>query len=178
MGVWRDKKEFDELAETQTHAEKEGSLISITDALKTIKAHGRKAIRHKWEYSALVYAAEMKRHIFERSAAPGRVVYAVETAQRQASEGKAASAAKTLSEQSKKLVALAGQEKRMAAATEKYWNKWRYPDDPMKTNPFQNTLNAIKTSDGYLRALAQRLDKAAGELSAGKTPEWEGLLAE
>jgi hypothetical protein len=178
IGVWNDKKEFDELAQPETHAQKEGFVISMTDVLKALKDYKSEAVRHKWEYSSLIYAAEMKKHIAERSAAPGRVVYAIDEAKRLSSEGKWAAASKQLAGEEKRLSRLAENEKKMADATEKYWDKWRYADDPKKKTPFQNTLNAIRTSDGYMKKMAAAMDKGTAELLESKIPDWEVLLAE
>ena len=178
IGVWRNKTEFDELAPPEICAQKKAYLASALASLRIVRAYRSKAVRHKWEYSSLVYAGEMKKHIGERSAAPGSLVKAIDSAKQLTSKGKGEAAAKGLAAQSKALARLALQEKRMAAQTERFWDCWRYKDDPKKTAPFQNTLNAMKTSDGYLIALSQRLAKAAEKLANGGEVDWEGLLGE
>jgi hypothetical protein len=178
IGVWRNKTQFDELATPERSAEKEAYLIAALGSLKTVRAYRSEAVRHKWEYSSLVYAGEMKKHIGERSSAPGRLVRAIDSARELTATGKAESAAKRLAAQSKSLARLAAQEKRMASETERFWDRWRYKDDPKKTAPFQNTLNAMKTSDGYLIALSERLAKASEQLAGGEKIDWDALLAE
>ncbi|MDO8684336.1 MAG: family 20 glycosylhydrolase [Armatimonadota bacterium] len=176
--VWKKKKEFDELATSGAYAEKKEYLSSILSVLKVMQAYSSKALRHKWEYGSLIYAAEMKVHIGERAVAPWLLTQAMDKAKELVSKGKSAAASKVLGDESKKLSALAVQEKRMADATEKYWDKWRPADDPKKQSTFQNTLNAIRTSDGYLKAIAERLEKAAGVMAEGKSPDWDSLLAD
>ncbi|MDO8586079.1 MAG: family 20 glycosylhydrolase [Armatimonadota bacterium] len=178
MGVWQDKKEFDELATPEQHSQKEAYLSSALDVLAVVRKYRASVVRRRWEYDALVYAARMKRHIGERSAAPGRLVAAIESARKLAAEGKAAAAAGKLLAQAQYLARLSEQERRMASATEKYWDRWRYAEDPRKAEPFQNTLNAFKTSAGYLNTLAARLTEAARELSQGRQPDWERVSDE
>ncbi|MDO8683919.1 MAG: hypothetical protein Q7N50_10615, partial [Armatimonadota bacterium] len=110
--------------------------------------------------------------------APWLLTQALDNAKQLISEGKSAAASKVLGDESKKLSALAVQEKRMADSTEKYWDKWRPANDPKKQEPFQNTLNAKRTSDGYLKAIAERLEKAAGVMAEGKSPDWDSLLGD
>lgn len=178
IGIWRNKQEFDELTTPDAVAQKEAYLTSTRDCLATVKAYRSRAARHKWEYSSLVYSGQMKVHVYERSVTPGRLLQAIESARELAGKGQAASAARRLAAQSTALTRLAAQERRMATETERFWDKWRYKDDPKKHAPFQNILNAIKTSDGYMLALSQRLGKASQELAKSGEVDWDGLLAE
>lgn len=176
IGLWRNKQEFDELAGKL--AEKEEYLASAAKTLKVLRKNRALALTHKWEYGALVYATRMKHHIGARSAAPGRLLRTLELTMKLETTGRATAAARLLSAQARVLRRLSDQERRLAALTERYWDKWRYKDDPMKDNPFQNTLLAFKSSDGYMLRLADRLGLAAQMLANREATDWEALLAE
>lgn len=177
-GIWSGKTEFDELAVPAAHAEKVTYTESASNVLKVMKDYRSKTMRHKYEFGALVYAAEMKAHIGKRSSAPGVLTQAVEQAKTLAGSGKASSASKILSGQAAVLTSLAEKEQQLADATEKYWDRWRYADDPKKLEPHQNTLYAMRTSDVYICKLADRLTTASADVSAGKEIDWDSLLAE
>ena len=178
IDVWANKEEFDELTAPETHSAKEEYLASACRVLDVLKAYSPRVARRKWEYSSLIYAAKMKRHIGERAVAPGRLVADLEKAKRLVAKGKKSGAARLLAAQSRTLAKLAAQEKRMEAATEKYWDKWRYADEVMKADDNQNLLRALRISDTYLKELSARLAQAAQGLAEGVVPDWDQLPAE
>jgi hypothetical protein len=171
-GMWRDVDEFVALTDLKRMMNEDALSKSIEAAIKTLRSYRRKAARHKREYNALFLAAEMKKHICERRASPGRFALLLAGSRRMGLDPPFF----VLHGMSVLMQSLVRREKDIYKLAEPYWDRWRYSDDPKKTYSAENILEAFRSSSDYMLTLSERLTRAAEKLDRGEEPDWDALL--
>ncbi|MGB9620352.1 MAG: family 20 glycosylhydrolase, partial [Armatimonadota bacterium] len=142
------------------------AAVSISDCLRRFRP---KIKNHLEEYDSLILAADIRAYVEERAGAIEQLAGCLKQAKLLADEGKRSEAASVLQRPIAEIERLAAVDKGLSQRLTAAWDRWRYPDDPKKTEGEDNLTAGFARSGAFLSRTAQRLRSAASLVGKGET---------
>ena len=151
------------------------TAASIADCLRRFKS---KVTDHKDEYDSLILATDIRTHVEDRAGAVEQLVGCLKQARMLADRGSFSEAASELRKPIPVLDRLLAAERDLSKRLTAAWDRWRYPDDPKKTQGGDNLTAGFARSDAFLSRTAERLRAAADQVERGQSFEPAAILNE
>jgi hypothetical protein len=146
---------------------------SVAARLKS--ARGR-ASSHTDELDALILAAELRAYVEERAVAVHGAAQVTSSRRDEASREERNVTVKLLSDSVSALERLAASNADLTRRLEAVWDRWRYPDDPKKTDRGENLLGGFYVSREFFETVIPRLKEAKRRVENGEPADWDGIL--
>lgn len=151
-------------------AEKARQIIGILR--KTLP----KVEKHREEFESLILAGEIRAYVEDRAVAVYEIVSLLRKAETYSNEGKkneAIMALKRAIELVEKLVPI---DTDLSSRLTQAWNRWRYADDPKKTEAGDNLTGGFAKSGEFLRTTLARLNAAVQAVEKAGSVKAETIL--
>ncbi|MDH7601611.1 MAG: family 20 glycosylhydrolase [Armatimonadota bacterium] len=132
--------------------------------------------RNQTEYDSLVLAADIRAYVENRAEAVCKMVSLLRKARADSERGNKDAAADALTEAAQLLEGLVPTDRSLTGLLTDAWNRWRYPDNPKKTEGGDNLTAGFARSGEFLQKTIERLKSAAQSLKEGLTVNIEDIL--
>jgi hypothetical protein len=146
---------------------------SIADRLRESRPN---VTSHAEEYDSLILSAEIRAYVEGRAGAVQALVLSLKQAKALADQGKASEAAAELRKPIAGLERLIAVDKDLSARVSAAWDRWRYPDDPKKTEGGDNLTAGFARSGQFLSETVARLKAAADRVQKGESFDPAAIL--
>ena len=146
---------------------------AIADALRGFRPSVKD---HVEEYDSVLLAADIRSHIESRAICINNVIRALRTAREVQGSTSKESVYRLVGDSLALLERSRDQDRVLTHRLEQAWDRWRYADDPKKTDGGENLLGGFYISRDFFDTVIPRLREAREQSERGKKVDWPALL--
>ncbi|MCX8052500.1 MAG: beta-N-acetylhexosaminidase [Armatimonadetes bacterium] len=143
---------------------------------RLLRDYRSKITKHIEEYDSLILSAEIREYVEDRAVAVQKLVQSLKQAETFADQGKFSEASSELLRSAATLEQLILIDNNISSRLIKAWNRWRYSDDPKKTDGEDNLTGGFVRSAKFLGETISRLKSAADHVEKGEKFNLQAIL--
>jgi hypothetical protein len=146
-------------------------LIGLREKLLAIRAE---VTRHEEEFDALLLAADVGIGVRQRAVAIRDLIKRLSAVADLAHTDQERAASK-IEEEARSVGQMMDSDAILRDRLDSAWDRWRYPDDPIKREGGENLMEGFENWRKFLNTLASRLSDVQSRMIAGQDVDWEAL---